>query len=246
MTLSTAQKQFWEENGYLAVENVIPHDIIEAERGRFDWLCEHWKSPEAQLVKPLHETGLPKEKWGPKTVRGFSDLAEHEPVFHQHAFHPNLLDIVADLIGRPFGLYETQALLKPPGIGSPKPPHQDNAYFRVSPAKAVITCWCALDDATIENGCMQYIPASHKLGLIEHEWIKDTPHQVPVGVDVSKAVSVPMKAGGVICHHSLTLHMSVENRSQKWRRPLICHYVRTDADFSNAELPPARVLHAGD
>ena len=39
MKLTTQQKEFWKTNGYLAVENVIPRDIIEAEKQRFDWLC---------------------------------------------------------------------------------------------------------------------------------------------------------------------------------------------------------------
>lgn len=244
MTLNQEQKTFWNDNGYLAVENVIPLHLIAREKERFSWLCEHCDGPEAKRLNPLHETGLTQSQWGPKTVRGFSDLAEHDPVFRAHALHKNLLDLVEELIGTPFSLYETQALLKPPSIGSPKPLHQDNAYFQVDPADAVITCWCALDDATIENGCMMYVPASHKRGLIEHRWIKDTPHQVPVGVDVSKPVPVPLKPGGIAFHHSLTLHMSGANRSQGWRRGLICHYVRNDADLSNAVHSSTRLIPA--
>lgn len=245
MKLNREQMQNWQTNGYLAIEDVIPLEIIEEEKRRFDWLCEHWNSAEAQRLSPMHETGVLREEWSKQTVRGFSDLAEHEAIFRQHALHPNLLDIVADLIGTPFSLYETQALLKPPSIGSPKPPHQDNAYFCVDPADAVITCWCALDDATIENGCMRYVPGSHLHGLIEHEWIKDTPHQVPAGIDPNQAVPVPLRAGGVAIHHSLTLHCSGPNHSKHWRRPLICHYVRDDADLSKAvrsstSLIPAR------
>ena len=245
--LTVAQKSFWKDNGYLPVENVIPRELIAAEKDRFSWLCENWNTPEGALVKPMHETNVPRDKWSPTTIRGFSDLAEHEPVFRAHALHANLLNLVEQLIGKPFSLYETQALLKPPAIGLPKPPHQDNAYFQVDPHDAVITCWCALDDATLGNGCMMYVPASHKLGLIEHRWIEGTPHQVPVGgaaAGAGKPVAVPMTAGGVIFHHSLTLHMSGANRSNGWRRPFICHFVRNDADLSrvrsSTRLIPAR------
>lgn len=234
----------WRECGYLAVPCVVPLDLIAAEKERFSWLCDNWDSPEAQRLNPTHETGLPREQWTSATVRGFSDIAEHEPIFRRHALHPTLLDIVEELIGSPFSLFETQALLKPPSIGTPKPPHQDNAYFCVEPADAVITCWCALDDATIENGCMRYIPGSHQLGLVEHRWIPDTPHQVPVGVDEGQAVAVPMQAGGVIIHHSLTLHCSGPNRTLHWRRPFICHYVRDDADLSHAVRASTRLIPA--
>jgi phytanoyl-CoA hydroxylase len=244
MRLTEEQKKFWSKNGYLAVEGVIPLDLIESEKERFEWLCENWDSPAAQAMRPTHESGLSPEDWNAKTSRGFADLALHDDAFRAHALHPTLLDIVEDLIGSPIALYETQALLKPPSIGSPKPPHQDNAYFRVIPDDAVITCWGALDDATVENGCMQYIPGSHRLGHIKHKWIEGTPHQVPEGVDLNKAVSVPLKAGGVIFHHSLTLHMSGPNNSQQWRRPLICHYAREDADFTNSVVSPQKFLHA--
>src|ERR1051326_8470298 len=50
MKLNSEQKQFWEENGYLAVEDVIPREVIEAEKKRFDWLCAHWDSAEAQKL----------------------------------------------------------------------------------------------------------------------------------------------------------------------------------------------------
>lgn len=246
MHLTPEQKKFWKDNGYLAVENVIPADLVAAERERFDWWCRHFDVPEARNVGIEHETGLPPEKRSAKTVRKLHYLVQHEPAFREHAFHSNLLDLVADLIGTPFSLYENQAMLKPPSLGSPKPAHQDNAYFKVNPADAVITCWGAIDDATLENGCMRYFAGSHKLGPIEHKWITGTPHQVPEGFDVRDAVPVPLQAGGVAFHHSLTLHMSLENRSTNWRRSFICHYCRDDAELAQASTPKEKLLHVRD
>jgi ectoine hydroxylase-related dioxygenase (phytanoyl-CoA dioxygenase family) len=246
LRLTPKQTGFYRDNGYLAVENVIPAGLIAAERERFDSLCEHWDGPEARRVGVQHEPGLPPERWSAKTVRKFTELMPHEPVFRAHALHPNLVDIVADLIGTPFSLFVDQALLKPPSVGSPKPAHQDNAYFKVRPHDAVITCWCAIDDATLENGCMRYLPGTHKLGLLDHKQIEGTPHLVPEGYDVSQAVPVPLRAGGVAFHHGLTLHLSLENRSATWRRSFICHYVRTDADFALTGKDPAKLLKVRD
>jgi phytanoyl-CoA hydroxylase len=240
--LTPTQLQYWHHNGHLAVENVIPHELVLAERARFDHWTAHWDSPDAKPLNIEHERGVTPS---PASVRKIHQLEHHDPIFRQHAFHKNLLDIVAQLIGTPFSLYETQAFLKPPSIGSPKPAHQDNAYFNVVPAQAVITCWGAVDDATLENGCMQYYPGSHKHGNIKHAWIKDTPHQVPVGYDLSNPLPVPIKGGGVIFHHSLALHMSLENTSPHSRRAFACHFVRDDADiskgpFDRSQLQPAR------
>jgi ectoine hydroxylase-related dioxygenase (phytanoyl-CoA dioxygenase family) len=246
MSLTTNQVKFYRDNGYLAVENVIPLDVVAAEKERFDWLCKNWDSPEAQRVNVAHETGLPREKWSAKTVRKAHRLVPHEPLFRAHALHRNLLDIVADLIGTPFSLYDDQALLKPPSVGSPKPPHQDNAYFKVQPADAVITCWCAIDEATLENGCMRYFPGTHKRGLLEHKWIPNTPHQVPDGFTIDQSVPVPLKPGGIAFHHGLCLHMSGQNTSPNWRRSFICHYVRDDADLSQASAPREKLVHVRD
>lgn len=243
MKLNEEQKRFWRENGHLALENVIPADLIGAERQRFDWWSERWETSQAEPLNIEHEVNVPPSA---KTVRKIHKLEQHDDVFRAHAFHKNLLDVVAELIGTPFSLYETQAFLKPPGIGSPKPPHQDNAYFKVKPADAVITCWGAVDDATIENGCMQYYPGSHQRGTIEHKWIEGTPHQVPVGYDTSKALPVPIKAGGIIFHHSLALHMSLENRSRNSRRAFVCHYIRNDADLNDSPVAREQMVHARD
>jgi phytanoyl-CoA hydroxylase len=233
MKLTDQQLQYWHENGHLAVDNVIPQDLIQQQRQRLDYWVDNFSTPQAQPLNLAFEPGVPPSS---KSVRKIHFLENHEESFHKHAFHLNMLDLVEQLIGRPFGLYETQAFLKPPEIGSPKPPHQDNAYFMVTPADSVITCWGAVDDATLENGCMQYYPGSHKAGMIKHEWIKDTPHQVPVGYDLSRPLPVPIKAGGIIFHHSLALHMSLANTSQHARRAFACHYIRLDADTSKAAI----------
>jgi phytanoyl-CoA hydroxylase len=203
-------------------------------RRRIEELCERWDSDEARRIGVQQETevaGAVATVNTAQTVRKFSDLVTHEPVFKAHATDTDLLERVADLIGTPISLYADQALLKPPLVGSEKLLHQDNAYFRVVPNEAVITCWCALDDATLENGCMYYVPGTHRLGIVEHESIPGTPHLVPRGYGTQQAVAVPINAGGVIFHHSCTLHYSPANNTSFWRRAFVCHFVRSDAEM---------------
>ncbi|MCS6860175.1 MAG: phytanoyl-CoA dioxygenase family protein [Abditibacteriales bacterium] len=243
MRLTEAQKRFYAENGFLAVENVVPAERMAAMRQRIEELCARWDSAEARRVGVQQEAeiagAMTRDKTA-QTVRKFSNLVPYEPVFKAHATDPDLLDMVEDLIGTPLSLYADQALLKPPFVGSEKMPHQDNAYFRVVPDSAVITCWCALDDATVENGCMHYMPGTHRWGVVEHEHVPGTPHLVPKGYDPAKAVAVPIKAGGVIFHHSCTLHHSPANNTPHWRRAFVCHFVRSDAEMPArpADSPP--------
>jgi len=241
--LTPEQKRFYEENGFLAVENVVPPQQVEAMRRRIEELCARWDSEEARRVGVQQEAEIAGAVTSDKTaqtVRKFSSLVSYEPVFKAHATNPDLLDMVEDLIGAPLSLYADQALLKPPFVGSEKMPHQDNAYFRVVPDSAVITCWCALDDATVENGCMHYMPGTHRWGVVGHEHVPGTPHLVPKGYDPKKAVAVPLKAGGVIFHHACILHHSPPNKTPHWRRAFVCHFVRSDAEMPalKADSPP--------
>lgn len=243
MKLTSEQKKFFADNGFLAVENVADAELVKAMLKRIEELCEAWDSEEAKRVGVQQEAEIAGAMATVKTmqtVRKFSGLVGYEPIFKAHAENPELLDLVEDLIGTPISLYADQALLKPPLVGSEKLPHQDNAYFKVEPADAVITCWCALDEATVENGCMHYLRGSHKLGLVDHKHIPGTPHLVPNGFEPEKAVAVPIKSGGVIFHHSLTLHFSPTNYTPRWRRAFVCHFVRSDATMPNKD--PEKML----
>ena len=136
-------------------------------------------------------------------------------------------------------LFADQAFMKPPKLGSPKPYHQDNFYFECSPVDDVITCWVALDDATEENGCLRYIRASHRDGLLKHAPVPGDPNQsnlVPSmdDVDLSREVPAPVRKGGVILHHGLTLHASRENRSERWRRSYATHWASQRATTTSA------------
>lgn len=239
MRLTDEQKRFFRENGFLGVENVVAPELVAAMRQRIEELCEAWNSDEARRVGAQQEAdvaGAVTDAKTAQTVRKFADLVTHEPIFKEHALNPALLDLVEDLIGIPLNLYADQALLKPPRVGSEKMPHQDNAYFRVEPSDAVITVWCALDDATVENGCMHYLPGTHRGGLVSHQAIPGTPHLVPEGFDPDKAVPVPIHAGGIVFHHSLTHHYSPMNTTNQWRRAFVCHYIRADAVASEKAL----------
>jgi len=220
MRLTPMQVAFFKENGFLAVPDVVPAARVAAMRTRIEELCERWESEEARRlgVQQEAEAGAPIAERSSRTVRKLSFLARHELIFGEHARDPVLLDIVEDLIGSPLALYADEAFLKPPFHGSEKLPHQDNAYFGVQPDAALITCWTALDDATVENGCMHYLAGSHKLGVLDHEPIPGTPHRTPKGVDLGEAVAVPIQAGGVILHHALVLHFSPGNQTpnQAW------------------------------
>ena len=91
---------------------------------------------------------------------------------------------------------------------------------------AHLTCWCGLDDATIENGCVQYVPGSHRWGLLDKPDLAGNMMGIMDYLNEEqkeqfKPIPVEVKAGEAIFHHPLTLHGSGENKSNKPRRAFV-------------------------
>jgi phytanoyl-CoA hydroxylase len=136
-----------------------------------------------------------------------------------------MLDCMEDLMGRDKNYqgvfyHSSKVMFKAPG-GVAKPWHQDAAYWRQFDPNQ-ITVWIAIDDSSEENGCIWAVPGSHKLGHIPH--VKAELQVEDSQIDLEKAVPVPVPPGGMLIFHSLVLHKSEKNESDKMRRAIICDY----------------------
>ena len=152
----------------------------------------------------------------------------HDDVFAAHAAHPGILDVIEALIGPDIKVFDSQLFMKPPG-GIEKPWHQDSAYFPLDP-QIVVTCWTALDDVTLENGCLNVIVGSHREGILDHdqEWQIGSRRdmQVPEAkIDDDRSRSITLRSGGCSFHHGILLHRSGPNQTRESRRGLAVHYI---------------------
>lgn len=130
-------------------------------------------------------------------------------------------DITYDLIGPDVRLYWDQAVYKKPGTDAPFPWHQDNGYTYVEPQQ-YLTCWVALTDATIENGCPWVVPGLHRKGTLAHEMTSlgwDC-----LGDDPPERVPAPVRAGGIVVFSSLTPHATGPNRTESVRKSYIVQF----------------------
>ena len=92
-----------------------------------------------------------------KTVlRKLDNPHAHRPAVQQIARDPRLVSLVEQVLGRGVSVYFSQIFFKAPEGGGPKPAHQDNFYFGPSDPEGIVTAWIALDDATLENGCLYF------------------------------------------------------------------------------------------
>jgi len=156
--------------------------------------------------------------------------------------------IVRELIGDDPLLYQSMALIKPPRIGSTKPWHQDNAYFSVQPLESICGVWIAIDEATVQNGCMHMLRGQHNAGAFRHEHKRDCEINVR-RLDLSTLTPVPLKPGGALFFSGMIPHETPPNRSDKRRRALQFHFRGSrseilpgpeyDAVFKDAEGNPA-------
>ncbi len=234
-------KSRYDEDGFLVVESLFTPDDLAAVDQRTHELIQHpGRVPEGVSIGREGDTTADKSRHEAQnqTLRAFGFLARFDPIYREFAQHPKMLDIVRGLIGSRIKVFRDQMLLKPPD-GQAKPMHQDQSYFRVQPENELVTAWIALDAATVENGCMEYVPQSHRHGIFPvvpdperpvHHVPDTTPHKFP------DAVACPVPTGSIIFHHGCTLHRSADNQTSSWRRALIYHFATSDSTSEREEL----------
>jgi len=234
-------KTTYERDGFLAVEGVLSKDELAGVREKIEEIISDPDNPpEGVGIGREGNTVADKDSDAAQNddIRGASFLVRFLPYFQDIARTPNLLSLARGLLGPRVKVFRDQALFKPPG-GQAKPPHQDQSYFRLQPEDDLVTAWIALDDATIENGCMCYVAGSHKHGIFPVGQDPDRPvHHIPDTGDLNlpDPTPVPVPAGSVIFHHGCTLHHSEENKSDRWRKAIIFHYSTSDAKSEKEEL----------
>ena len=125
-------------------------------------------------------------------------------------------------------MFGDQLFVKPPG-GIEKTYHQDSPYFKIEPM-ALVSSWVALDDVTVENGCLYVVPGSHKGGPQGHSdvWMVGERKDMKIpdsAIDHDREVPVELSKGSVSFHHSLLMHRSGANNTNRRRRGLATHYM---------------------
>ncbi|MEJ7767255.1 MAG: phytanoyl-CoA dioxygenase family protein [Chitinophagaceae bacterium] len=138
---------------------------------------------------------------------------------------------------------------KPPRIGKPTPPHQDNYYFNLKPPKAV-TMWMALEEVDVENGCVRYIKGSHLKGLRTHgktQTLGFSQGITDYEKDIAEEIAFPARPGDLIVHHALTIHRADGNISESRTRKALglIYFSETaeiDTEAKNAYLKQIDVV----
>ena len=224
--LTQAQVDFYHTNGYIVIENVISaEDIIELRKTTDEFVQKSRETTEHTDVFDLEPGHTPES---PQLRRLKNPVVLH-PIYDRMLRHNCILDSVAQLIG-PNIRYDTSKLnMKSAGFGSPVEWHQDFAFAAAVTNDDMLSVGLAIDDMTQDNGCLLFIPGSHK-GQIYNHYQNDVfvggitdPNFRP-----GSAVPIEVKAGGITIHHTRTLHASAPNASGQSRRLLLLQYAAAD------------------
>ena len=239
LQLNNEQIQSYQNNGFLVIENFLSPEEL-----------EHWRNAVTTAVKERAGIKIPGKEIKTGEADGINEDADYfGKVFDQllNLWQTNeqvnelMLDqrigkMAAQLAGvNGIRIWHDQALIKRPWA-NPTALHLDTPFWSFSDRKA-ISIWVALDNATLENGCLFFIPGSHKHTRYDKITIgrnMDGIFDVYPQLINTAPVAAPMKAGSCSFHNGLTIHGANANMTNGFRRAMTCAYM-PDGNFYNGE-----------
>ncbi len=223
----------YERDGYLVVEDLVSGGEVTALRERVREYTHGGRNCDALQVQvePRVQRGELTVDQPGDGVRKIDSLVQGDDLFRRLGLHPNILTVLLAILGPDIKMFRNSLLLKPPEVGSQKGWHQDSPYWPITPMD-LCSCWFPLDDATLENGCMNVLPGWHKKGPLPHVHVTDDYVIDPAIIDSSQSIAVPLRAGSGLFFHSLLPHYTAPNRSQTWRRAIALSYMSARSRYT--------------
>jgi ectoine hydroxylase-related dioxygenase (phytanoyl-CoA dioxygenase family) len=209
--ITDQQIEQFREIGYFVTDVVIEERDLRAMTDEIDRVYEE------QVDKVRADGGTDEEIRAAKGRRAYGAFHTLSDVAAEFIKQPIYLEASRKLVGPDVDLYYNQVAVKPPEVSKTFGWHQDSGYTTTEPLE-YITCWTAIGDSDLDNGCIWVIPGSNKHGVFPHERQEETDDMYG-GVnaqfdDDAGAMPVEMKAGQVAIFSSLTLHQSGPNLSK--------------------------------
>ena len=204
----------YRQNGFAVVRQFLDDVQLQELKDQLDrYICE--------VVPGLSaEKAFYQDRDRPETLKQLTEMQD-DSFFEEMRHRPQWVDLATRLLGAPALAKHPQWFNKPPGLDHPTPPHQDNYYFCLPP-NVSITLWLAIDPVNEQNGCLRYLPASHRQGLREHDasnvlgfsqGIVDYGDQ-----ERAREEQIFCEPGDLVIHHGEVIHRADPNRTRDQQR----------------------------
>jgi ectoine hydroxylase-related dioxygenase (phytanoyl-CoA dioxygenase family) len=236
--LSEEQVAFYQEHGYLAGVRMLNDQQVEALRAELGALIDP-QHPGNHLFYEFNSN----ESADPQKIL-FHALGAWRitPGLHDILWNPAFTLAASQLLGGAVRFWHDQIFYKPAHHGGVVIWHQDYSYWTRTQPIAHLSCWIGLDDSTRENGCVHYVPGSHRWNLLPRADFANDMDAIldaltPEQKQEFKPVPIELKQGECSFHHPLMVHGSYENLTDKSRRAVVLNVFR-DGVVSASDAPP--------
>lgn len=245
------QVRFFDENGYLSGVRMLSNEQVEVLREELGALASP-SHPGRHLFYEYNSN----ESADPSRVL-FHALGAWRitPGFHDLLWNPAFLVPASQLLRGGVRFWHDQLFSKPAHHGGVVAWHQDYSYWTRTKPMTHLTCWIALDDATRDNGCLQYVPGSHRWDLLPKPALAGDMNAIQSVLsdeqkDQFKPVTIELKKGMATFHHPLMLHGSFENTTDGPRRAAVINVFRDGVRSASSEpllegvppIPPGETI----
>lgn len=228
---------FYQENGYLVVEEALDPPALESLKAETVAICRGKRGSVLQNGEPpasfSREADLSDEEVQ-KALLCIHHPHKQSAVMRRFLAEETIVRVLTGVIGP--NVKGMQSMLFIKSAGKPGQAWHQDEDFIPTRDRSLTGAWIAIDDATVENGCLWIIPGSHKPGILwpmhAHTDARfDCTHE-SFGFPYSDADAVPVEvpAGSIVFFNGYTLHRSLPNRTEQgFRRVLVNHYMSAES-----------------
>lgn len=200
----------FEKDGFVSLPSFMAADVLDEFQANVDRFIQD------VVPKLPHQHVFYEDKADSTTLKQFQNMDEHDPYFADWTQAGPFRELAELVMGGPVVAKNMQYFNKPPKIGKPTPAHQDGYYFMLDPCEA-LTLWFALDHVDEDNGCVRYVPGSHRQGLRPHGRTQTLGFSQGItdygSADTTAEIAVTAKPGDLIVHDAMTIHRAGGNKS---------------------------------
>jgi ectoine hydroxylase-related dioxygenase (phytanoyl-CoA dioxygenase family) len=226
-SLTSDQTAFFHENGYLAGVRILSDEQVEVLRAEAERLMDP-AHPDHNLFYEFHSNESASAGSALFHALGHWRI---EPGFHDVLWHPAFVGPASQLLDGRVRFWHDQLFSKPPRHGGVVAWHQDYSYWTRTQPMQHLTCWIGLDDSTQDNGCLWYVPGSHRWPLLPITGLAGDMDEIRTVLSQEqkaafRPVPIELKKGEASFHHPLMVHGSYENRTDRPRRAAVVNVFR--------------------